>query len=223
MSRKRDTQTEVSRRPTPGITVGPGRREVRPFGLPDPLSGRTWLVVVRRATYLACAIAVASGAFALQASPGVSARVGSHVSLTSFESSVLLQLNEVRAEHGLAPLRLNVALTAAANQHCTEMVADGYFDHPSADGLPITGRIRHYYRAARFRYWSVGENLLWTIGNPGAVRVVDMWMSSPEHRANLLSPAWRDIGISVVSAADAPGVFANHNVTVIATDFGVRR
>ena len=48
-------------------------------------------------------------------------------------------------------------------------------------------------------------------------------MASAEHRANLLSPLWRDIGIAAVSTPDAPGVYDHLAVTVIATDFGVRK
>ena len=49
------------------------------------------------------------------------------------------------------------------------------------------------------------------------------WMASPEHRANILDPAWRQIGISSITSADAPGIFGNTDATVITTDFGVRR
>jgi uncharacterized protein YkwD len=48
-------------------------------------------------------------------------------------------------------------------------------------------------------------------------------MASPGHRANILDPAWRQIGIATASSPDAPGAFANLGVTVITTDFGVRR
>ncbi len=48
-------------------------------------------------------------------------------------------------------------------------------------------------------------------------------MASPPHRANILNPAWREIGISSITSADAPGTFGNRDATVITTDFGVRR
>ena len=48
-------------------------------------------------------------------------------------------------------------------------------------------------------------------------------MGSPGHRANLLSPRWREIGIAAVHAASAPGVYGGHEVTIVTADFGVRR
>jgi uncharacterized protein YkwD len=47
-------------------------------------------------------------------------------------------------------------------------------------------------------------------------------MDSPEHRANILTPRWREIGISAVHVAAAPGTFQGREVTIITTDFGVR-
>jgi uncharacterized protein YkwD len=49
-----------------------------------------------------------------------------------------------------------------------------------------------------------------------------MWMASPPHRANILNPNWREIGIASASRADAPGAYDDLNVTVVTTDFGVR-
>jgi uncharacterized protein YkwD len=48
-------------------------------------------------------------------------------------------------------------------------------------------------------------------------------MNSPEHRANLLNGRWREIGISAVHAVAAPGTYDGLDVTIITTDFGVRR
>ena len=208
---------------SPSPRVGLVESKHGPLGLPFSLPGARWLRVVRSGAYLACAVAVATVAVALLPSQAVAAGSGSNVSLTFFESNVLLQLNMARAEHGLAPLRLNASLTAAASQHCAEMAADGFFAHESAGGAQFWSRIGHYYHSGGFTYWSVGENLLWSSANLGAAHAVAMWMASADHRANLLSPAWRDIGISVVNVADAPGVFDNRRVTVIATDFGLRK
>jgi len=52
---------------------------------------------------------------------------------------------------------------------------------------------------------------------------MQMWIASPEHLRNLLTKQWRGIGISAVSVAHAPGVFNGQPVTIITTDFGVRR
>jgi uncharacterized protein YkwD len=142
--------------------------------------------------------------------------------LGSLETSLLQDLNEVRAQHGLAPLRSSSLLAAAANQHTREMGVDGYFDHSSHDGTSFSTRIGHWYTPGRHS-WSVGENLLWYSPTVGAKAAVSLWMSSPGHRANILDPNWRDIGIAAVHFASAGGVYRGLPVTIITTDFGVRR
>ena len=47
-------------------------------------------------------------------------------------------------------------------------------------------------------------------------------MNSPEHRANLLDRSWREVGLSAVHAASAPGVYGGDEVTIVTADFGFR-
>jgi uncharacterized protein YkwD len=68
----------------------------------------------------------------------------------------------------------------------------------------------------------VGENLLWSSATVDAHRALQMWLASPEHRANLMNPSWREIGVSAVHAAGAPGIYHGLDVTIVTTDFGVR-
>jgi uncharacterized protein YkwD len=103
------------------------------------------------------------------------------------------------------------------------MIANGYFAHDSANGVPFWQRIQDYYSSNAFGYWSVGENLFWSTGPVDASAGLKAWMASPEHRANILDPAWRQIGIAAVSSFHAPGAYDGLGVTVITTDFGVRR
>ena len=56
-----------------------------------------------------------------------------------------------------------------------------------------------------------------------AAQAVQWWMQSPEHRANILTPEWREIGIAAIHADSAGGPYRDSPVTVITTDFGVRR
>ena len=135
---------------------------------------------------------------------------------------VLEDLNRVRVEHGLAPLTLSSSLGNAALAHTQEMLADGYFGHNSADGQPFWKRIEAFYPQGSFDYWSVGENLYWASGTVTAAAGMKAWMASPPHRANILDPNWRQIGIATVSSGDAPGTFDGLAVTLITTDFGVR-
>ena len=142
---------------------------------------------------------------------------------TSLESGVLTQLNAIRLAHGLVPLAANPRLAAAAVQHAQEMAADGYFAHNSADGTSFWRRIGHWYTRAHYSYWSVGENLLWSSPDVDAAGALRLWMRSPGHRANILAPRWREIGIASVHVAAAPGIYGSRPVTIVATDFGVRK
>jgi uncharacterized protein YkwD len=141
----------------------------------------------------------------------------------SLDLGVFQQLNVIRSQHGLAPLRLDDRLTEAADSHSEDMVANGYFSHDSSDGAAFSDRLASFYPQGSAHYWAVGENIFWSSGPPSASRGVEAWMASPPHRANILNPNWRVIGIGAVTAADAPGTFAGLNVTVITADFGVRR
>lgn len=151
------------------------------------------------------------------------AHARARVALSALDEGVLRQLNAIRALHGLVPLRLDPALTASAAAHSTQMGLDGYFEHRSADGTVFWRRIQHWYRSAGYPYWSVGENLLWASPDVDPAEALRLWMRSPEHRANILAPRWRQIGIAAVHLDAAPGAFHGLPVTIITTDFGVRR
>jgi uncharacterized protein YkwD len=142
--------------------------------------------------------------------------------LVSLNRQVASAINAFRRLHGLAPLRTSPGLNASARQHSDEMGADGYFDHPSADGTAYWKRIQSYYSSTNYSYWTVGENLLWSSPTIGAVAALKMWAGSAEHRRNLLDPNWRDLGVSSVKVTGAGGVYGGSTVTIITTDFGAR-
>jgi uncharacterized protein YkwD len=143
--------------------------------------------------------------------------------LSALESGVLAQINTFRRNHDLVPLKLNAKLGAAAKEHTVQMAQDGYFAHESADGSLFWKRIQSFYASGPWSYWSVGENLLWSSPDVTPAKALQMWLASPEHRANLLNPRWREIGVAAVHADAAPGVFKGLDVTIVTTDFGVRR
>ena len=143
--------------------------------------------------------------------------------LTSLEHGVLAEINAFRAANHLAPLRLSAALTAAARSHSQQMQADGYFAHNSVDGTAFWKRIKAFYPSGRYGFWSVGENLLWSSPDVDAQHALTMWENSPEHRKNMLDPHWSEIGISAVHTSRASGVYRGLPVTIVTTDFGVRK
>jgi len=170
---------------------------------------------------VAVALAVLVGVVAAPAARPAAARPAA--TLARLDGGVLVELNAIRTLHGLLPLRLNARLGAAAAQHSREMGASGYFEHASLDGTAFWKRIARWYGSSGYGYWSVGENLLWSAPGVDASGALDLWMHSPEHRANILSPRWREIGISAQHFASAPGAYKGLEVTIITTDFGVRR
>ena len=138
-----------------------------------------------------------------------------------FVQELLVEINAVRAAHSLRPLRIGPALRRAADQHDREMGRLGYFEHDSPSGMSFSGRLERYYPSGR-RYWSVGENLLWSGWSLTPKAAVRIWMRSPPHRANLLGREWRQIGIAALRLPSAPGCFGHRRVWLLTTDFGVR-
>ena len=165
--------------------------------------------------------ALLAAAVAATAAPAAPSRPV--VALSSLEQGVLTDINAFRASHGLAPLKLSASLTAAARSHSVQMETDGYFAHNSFDGTAFWKRIQAFYPSSHFGYWSVGENLLWSAPDVDAQKALTMWENSPEHRKNMLDPHWREIGVSAVHSSSAPGVYSGQSVTIVTTDFGVRK
>jgi len=167
------------------------------------------------------ALALLSAAGLLLGVPAA-AGTGSVATQPSLDTEIVEQVNALRERLGLKPLRLSTALTSAAAYHSRSMLVDGFFDHDSPSGAPFGKRIRRFYTPRGFRSWEVGENLAW--GSPvlDAEDVIEDWLASPRHRANLLADQWREVGVSSIRAQQAPGEFGGLTVTVVTVDFGAR-
>ena len=159
---------------------------------------------------------IAGQAGATATAPAATAR------LQTLEQDVVSRLNATRVSRGLRPLALSDDLQSAAVSHSRSMLADGYFEHESRDGSPFFVRVKRYYAAAGFDTWSVGENLLHTTGKVSAAQVIKAWLDSPSHRQNMLSPAWREVGIGALQANSAGGTFGGEQTLVVTMDFGGR-
>ena len=163
------------------------------------------------------------GAIAAPIALPAGARDQRQQTLTALDAGVLGKLNAIRAAHGLTPLHVSTGLTAAAAYHSRELAAGGYFAHTSSDGSAFWKRIERWYAPQQGGgSWSVGENLLWSTPSVDASQALVAWMKSPEHRANILSPDWHEIGIAAVHVTKGSGVYGNGPVTIITTDFGAR-
>jgi uncharacterized protein YkwD len=139
------------------------------------------------------------------------------------EAPILRELNRVRAEHRLPLLRPSRPLARAADFHALSMARRGYFAHKSFDGTSFDRRVARFYPVGRSAYWAVAENLLWASPTLTPLRAVQLWLESPGHRRNILSPRYRELGVAAVRASAAPGLFGGLEVTIVVTDFGVRR
>jgi uncharacterized protein YkwD len=130
-------------------------------------------------------------------------------------------LNKKRRSHGLLRLRGNGRLHNAAGRHTVDMARRHYFSHTSISGASFLDRIRHTGYLRRARRWSVGENIAWGTGALSTPRaIVRAWMRSPGHRANILSPRFREIGIGI--SFGAPVRSSAHPAATYTTDFGQR-
>jgi uncharacterized protein YkwD len=127
-------------------------------------------------------------------------------------------VNRVRRAHGLRPVAPSPRLHWAARWHSSDMLAHDYFAHTSPTGSTLYDRIVH----SGFRtdgYWQAGETLAWGTGTAATPAfVVHAWMNSPEHRAIVLSPLFRFVGIG-----RARGRFLGRRAAIIWTaDWGHR-
>jgi uncharacterized protein YkwD len=174
----------------------------------------------RRAVRVVFALAVLVATAFVADSTLASSR--SETSLQTLNREVLASVNRFRAAHGLAALHESPALDRSARRHSLEMGRLGYFGHSSADGMQFWQRIRHFYPAHGYSYWAVGENLVWASPSLSAGGAMKLWISSPPHRANMLSRRWRQMGVSAVGVVRAPGVYGRRHVVIVTTDFGVR-
>jgi uncharacterized protein YkwD len=141
---------------------------------------------------------------ALAAKPDVDGCAGSWLRPTAanaaqVRAATLCLINAQRARHDRQPLSANAMLERAAELHSLDMAKRKYFEHQSPDGEQPDARIVHQ----GYPPILVGENLAWgeTAKSTPAI-IVSMWMESPGHRANILEPGYREIGIGM--AYDAP-------------------
>jgi len=111
--------------------------------------------------------------------------------LDRVERKVIRIVNRIRARHGLRRLKASRPLAVAATQHSGDMLRRDFLSHASSDGTAMADRVRRYTGARRW----IGESIAALGGRHTARRVVRMWMRSPPHRAILLSPAGRRIGV----------------------------
>lgn len=111
----------------------------------------------------------------------------------AFENEVIRLVNEIRSEKGLPTLRANWELSRIARFKSRDMVENRYFSHTS----PTYGSPFQMIRSFGLSFKSAGENIAYGQRTPQAV--VNAWMNSSGHRANILNASYTQIGVGYVA------------------------
>jgi len=111
----------------------------------------------------------------------------------SYELQVLNLVNEQRANYGLSALKYSTVLEAVAYSHSKDMAQNNYFSHTNLSGQSPFDRMR----AAGISYRSAAENI--AAGQRTPQEVVNAWMNSAGHRANILNSSVTEMGVGIYS------------------------
>ena len=111
---------------------------------------------------------------------------------SAMEQEVFELVNKVRVENGLHTLKWAEDLAEIARAHCADMINRGFFSHTNPDGESPFDRLKNNGIA----YRSAAENIAY--GQKDAQEVMNSWMNSSGHRANILSKTVKEIGIGAV-------------------------
>ena len=138
-----------------------------------------------------------------------------HLDPASARAAMLCLVNYARTRSGLAPLRLREMLNLAGQAKLHADLSCDEFSH-SPCGRPFQSVFAGYLAGASS--YRIGENLAWGTGDEGTPRqTLNSWLRSPEHRANLLTPEFRDLGIGYLAGQRFRGV---RGATLWSQEFG---
>lgn len=113
--------------------------------------------------------------------------------VTEYEAEVVRLVNEIRQQNGLKPLTANWELSRVARYKFQDMLDNRYFAHQS----PTHGTPFQMIRNFGLTYRTAGENIAMGYRTPQAV--VNAWMNSSGHRANILNASYTQIGVGYVA------------------------
>ena len=126
------------------------------------------------------------------------------------ETQLLLYINDIRAQNGLHALSPNQTLINIADSRCKDMLSRNYFNHLTPEGKSIFTILKEN----GVMYSCAGENLYECspppAGSPGGV--INTWLGSNSHRANIFNPHYTQIGIKIVDGENRrviTGIFLN--------------
>ena len=114
------------------------------------------------------------------------------VALEPAEAALRDAVNAARQANGLPELAVDPRLERAARERSADLVAHGYFAHEWHDGTPFAAWITRYWPCT-----GAGEILVMRTPTLNAQQSVQLWLASPSHRSNMLSPDWRNMGVEL--------------------------
>ncbi|ATO14512.1 serine protease [Micromonospora sp. WMMA2032] len=122
---------------------------------------------------------------------GTTARTTSSGNLSAELQQVVTLVNQERAKAGCKALSVDSKLTLAAQRHSQDQADHKKMSHDGSDGSDVGARLDR----AGYAWRAYGENVAWNQQSPAAV--MDAWMNSPGHRANILNCSFTEIGVGV--------------------------
>jgi uncharacterized protein YkwD len=140
--------------------------------------------------------------------------------IAQLNAAILCLVNAERADNGLPALNHEGQLDQAATGMCQRMVAEHFFSHETPDGKTVVDRVQPTGYIPRSGDWVVGENLAWGSGALSTPQsIVNGWMNSPGHRANILAPDYKDLGLAACMGSPTT---TNSGGTVYVNNFGAK-
>jgi len=124
-------------------------------------------------------------------------------------NQIVNQTNDARAEQGLSALTLNSKLSQAAESKAKDMFAHQYWSHTSPTGVEPWD----FIKTVGYAYRSAGENLARDFATTGDM--MQAWMNSPTHRANIMHNQYKEIGVAVMN-----GTLQGIETTLVVQMFG---
>ncbi len=134
---------------------------------------------------------------------------GSHFLASVLPNVLVDQTNDQRVDSALGVLRTNPVLERAAQAKANDMAAKGYFSHNTPDGKDPW----YWFKEAGYTFTYAGENL--AVNFTESTDVTRAWMNSPNHRANIVSDHFTEVGIAI-----AQGIYNGKEATFVVQLFG---
>ena len=134
---------------------------------------------------------------------------GSGFMAAVIQSEIVSLTNSERAQNNIGEVKENALLDKAAQAKADDMAAKGYFSHVGPDGKEPWA----WMDAAGYNYKYAGENL--AVQFVDSKDLVDAWMKSPTHRANIVKPVYTEIGVGITQ-----GVYKGQPATFVVQYFG---